>query len=66
MEGKTDRHLVMVVIPDALAQHVVGQGGKGLKQIHDISGARVNAFSVASGSNDECYISITSGKQEFP
>jgi hypothetical protein len=39
MEGKTDRHLVTVVIPDASAQHVVGQGGKGLKQIHDISGA---------------------------
>ena len=58
MEGKTDRHLVTVVIPDASAQHVVGQGGKGLKQIHDISGARVNAFSVASSSNDERHISI--------
>ena len=58
MEGKTDRHLITVVIPDASPQHVVGQGGKGLKQIHDISGARVNAFSVASGSNDEHHISI--------
>ena len=58
MEGKTDCHLVTVVIPDASAQHVVGQGGKGLKQIHDISGARVNAFSVASSSNDERHISI--------
>jgi len=57
MEGKTDRHLVTVVIPDASAQHVVGQGGKGLKQIHDISGARVNAYSVAS-SSDERHISI--------
>ena len=58
MEGKTDRHLVTVVIPDASAQHVVGQGGKGLKQIHDISGARVNAYSVGSGSVDERYVSI--------
>ena len=58
MEGKNDRHLVTVVIPDASAQHIVSQGGKGLKQIHDISGARVNAFSVASGSNDERHISI--------
>jgi hypothetical protein len=33
MEGKTDRHLVTVVIPDATAQHVIGQGGKGLKLV---------------------------------
>jgi KH domain len=57
MEGKTDRHLVTVVIPDASAQHAIGQGGKGLKQIHDISGARVNAYSMA-GSNDERHVSI--------
>jgi hypothetical protein len=57
MEGKTDRHLVTVVIPDASAQHAIGQGGKGLKQIHDISGARVNAYSVA-GSIDERHVSI--------
>ena len=57
-EGKTDRHLVTVVIPDASAQHVVGQGGKGLKQIHDISGARVNAYSLADGSRDERHISL--------
>jgi hypothetical protein len=57
MEGKTDRHLVTVVIPDATAQHVIGQGGKGLKQVHDISGARVNAFSLA-GSSDERHIAI--------
>jgi hypothetical protein len=56
-EGQTDRHLVTVVIPDASAQHVVGQGGKGLKQIHDISGARVNAYSV-EGSIDERHVSI--------
>jgi hypothetical protein len=57
MEGKTDRHLVTVVIPDASAQHVVGQNGKGLKQIHDISGARVQAYSLA-GSSDERHVSI--------
>ena len=37
---------------------VVGQGRKGLKQIHDISGTRVNAYSVAGGSNNEHHISI--------
>jgi hypothetical protein len=57
-EGKTDRHLVTVVIPDASAQHVIGQGGKGLKQVHDISGARVHAYSLATGSRDERHISI--------
>ena len=57
-EGKTDRHLVTVVIPDASAQHVVGQGGKGLKQIHDISGARVSAYTLANGSRDERHVSI--------
>jgi hypothetical protein len=56
MEGKTDRHLVTVVISDASAQHVVGQGGKGLKQIHDISGARVRAYEA--GSSDERHVSI--------
>lgn len=58
MEGKTDRHLVTVVIPDSTAQHVIGQGGKGLKQVHDISGARVNAYSLANGSSDERHVSI--------
>ncbi|KAF8802314.1 hypothetical protein BYT27DRAFT_7261092 [Phlegmacium glaucopus] len=58
IEGKTDRHLVTVVIPDSAAQHIIGQGGKGLKQVHDISGARVNAYTLADGPNDECHISI--------
>ena len=57
MEGKSDRHLVTVVIPEASIQHVVGQNGKGLKQIHDISGARVNAYSLG-GSNNERHVSI--------
>ena len=38
-EGEHDRLLVTVVIPATAAAHVVGKGGKGLKQIHDISGA---------------------------
>ena len=37
---------------------VVSQGRKGLKQINDISSARVNAYSVAGGSNNEHHISI--------
>ena len=57
-EGKPDRHLVTVAIPDASAAHVVGQGGKGLKQIHDISGARVSAYVLAEGSREERHVSI--------
>ena len=57
-EGKPDRHLVTVAIPDASAAHVIGQGGQGLKQIHDISGARVSAYTLANGSRDERHVSI--------
>jgi len=57
-EGKPDCHLVTVAIPDATAAHVIGQGGKGLKQLHDISGARVSAYMLKSGLRDECHISI--------
>jgi hypothetical protein len=57
-EDKPDRHLMTVAIPNASAAHVVGQGGQGLKQIHNISGARVAAFTLASGPRDERLISI--------
>ena len=57
-EGKPDRHLVTVAIPDATAAHVIGQGGKGLKQLHDISGARVSAYTLKSGPRDERHVSI--------
>ena len=58
MEGKADCHLVTVVVPDDAAMHVIGKGGKGLKQVHDISGARVHAYTLASGSRDERHIAI--------
>ena len=57
-EGKPDRHLVTVAIPDATAAHVIGRGGKGLKQLHDISGARVSAYTLTSGLRDERHVSI--------
>jgi hypothetical protein len=57
-EGKPDRHLVTVAIPDASATHVIGQGGQGLRQIHDISGARVAAYTLAAGSCNERHVSI--------
>ncbi len=57
-EGKPDRHLVTITIPDATVAHVVGQGGKGLKQLHDISGTQVLAYTLTLGLCDECHISI--------
>ena len=56
-EGRPDRLLVTVVVPAATAGHVVGKAGKGLKQIHDISGARVTAYEVAT-SPDERHLSL--------
>ena len=48
----------MVVIPDNSAMHVVGKGGKGLKQVHDIFDARVHAYALAIGSHNKHHISI--------
>ena len=57
-EGKPNCHLMTVAIPDASATHIIGQEGQGLKQIHDISGARVSAYTLAAGSCDERHVSI--------
>jgi hypothetical protein len=47
-KGKSsdNRFAMTCVIPDACAGHVIGRQGRGLKQVADISGARVAAFSV--------------------
>jgi len=57
-EGKSNRHLMTVAIPDATVAHIIRQGGKGLKQLHDISGARVSAYMLKSGLRDERHVSI--------
>ena len=46
-----------VVILASSAAHIIGKGGKGLKQISDIAGAWVSAFEVAT-SLDERHISL--------
>src|SRR5271168_1066125 len=51
-EGKANRRLVTVVVPDDTAMHIIGKGGKGLKQVHNISGARVHAYTLSTGSSD--------------
>jgi len=49
---------VTIVIPDATAAHIIRQGGKGLKQLHDISGAWVSAYTLKLGPHDKCHVSI--------
>src|SRR6202040_3655831 len=44
--ASADRFAMTCVIPDACAGHIIGRQGRGLKQVADISGARVAAFSV--------------------
>lgn len=53
-----DRYQVTCVIPDATAGHVVGRQGRGLKQIADISGARVSAFSLRENAHDLRHVAI--------
>jgi len=64
-EGKPDHHLVTIAIPDATVAHVIRQGSKGLKQLHDISGAQVLAYMLKSGLHDECHISIRGTNEQI-
>lgn len=57
-EDRPDQHLVTVIVPDALAAHLIGTGGRGLKQIHDMSGAHVRAYEVKDGPAGARHVSI--------
>jgi KH domain len=58
MQGKSDRFQLTVVLPDAVVGHVVGRQGHGLKQVADISGARVSAFILKDGPADQRHVTI--------
>jgi hypothetical protein len=58
MEGKPSCYQMTCIVPDAVAGHVVGHQGCGLKQIADISGARVTAFVLKGGPADQRHVSI--------
>jgi len=49
---------VIVAIPNPLATHIIGQRGKGLKQVHDISGTWISAYTLVEGLRNERHISI--------
>jgi hypothetical protein len=58
-EGKLSCHLITgIAIPDMTAAHIIRQGGKGLKQLHNISDTWVSAYTLTSGPRDKCHISI--------
>ncbi|KAF5374662.1 hypothetical protein D9615_009013 [Tricholomella constricta] len=57
-EGKADRYLIGLEFPDSLMPHIVGSRGKGLKQIHDLSGARVSAFTMGPDEERQRLVSI--------
>ncbi|KAK7016110.1 hypothetical protein R3P38DRAFT_2995150, partial [Favolaschia claudopus] len=38
------RYSCTLVVPDSVVGHIVGRGGKGLHQSHDISGAQLRAY----------------------
>ncbi|KAK7012487.1 hypothetical protein R3P38DRAFT_3279948 [Favolaschia claudopus] len=43
-EGSPSRYSCTLVVPDSVVGHIVGRGGKGLHQSHDISGAQLRAY----------------------
>jgi KH domain-containing protein len=57
-KGNAERYACTLTVPDALAAHLIGRGGRGLHQVHDISGARVSAFTLKAGSQDERHVTI--------
>ncbi|KAJ7774369.1 hypothetical protein B0H14DRAFT_3588886 [Mycena olivaceomarginata] len=39
-----DRYVCTLVVPDMVVGHIVGRGGKGLHQAHDVSGAQLRTY----------------------
>jgi hypothetical protein len=39
-----DRYSCTLVVPDSAVGHIVGRGGRGLHQAHDVSGAQLRAY----------------------
>ncbi|KAK7013489.1 hypothetical protein R3P38DRAFT_3206826 [Favolaschia claudopus] len=43
-QDSPSRYSCTLVVPDSVVGHIVGRGGKGLHQSHDISGAQLRAY----------------------
>jgi len=57
-EFSSDRFSASLVIAEDLMGHVVGRSGRGLKQVTDISNARVSAFTQEVDGHSEHLVSI--------
>jgi hypothetical protein len=64
-EGQAIRYSCTLVVPDSVIGHIVGRGGKGLHQVHDASGARVQAYNIKSGRTEERRVSIRGTDQQI-
>jgi len=57
-ESSPDRFSASLVLADDLVGHVIGRGGRGLKQVADISSARVSVHSQEIDGHWECLVAI--------
>ncbi|KAK6971824.1 hypothetical protein R3P38DRAFT_3141159 [Favolaschia claudopus] len=63
-EDSPSRYSCTLVVPDSVVGHIVGRGGKGLHQSHDISGAQLRAY-TDKASPLERRVSIRSTDQQI-
>ena len=63
-EGKPDQRLVTIAVPDAVVAHLVGKDGRGLRQAHDITGARVRAFHLEGSPAGKRHVAIRGTDQQ--
>jgi hypothetical protein len=64
-DDSPDRFISTLVIADDLCGHIVGRGGRGLKQVSDISGARLTVFSMKANGREERHVSIRGTEQQL-
>ncbi|KAJ7785484.1 hypothetical protein B0H14DRAFT_2630513 [Mycena olivaceomarginata] len=61
-----DRYVCTLVVPDVVVGHIVGRGGKGLHQAHDVSGAQLRAYTdKASPAERRVSIEVPTSKSCF-
>ncbi|KAJ7502306.1 hypothetical protein B0H11DRAFT_1907417 [Mycena galericulata] len=58
-----DRYSCTLVVPDSVVGHIVGRGGKGLHQAHDVSGAQLRAYADKALPSERC-VSIRGTDQQ--
>ncbi|KAG6874607.1 hypothetical protein C0993_000188, partial [Termitomyces sp. T159_Od127] len=65
-DGKVPRYKCTLELPDSLVAHIVGHQGQGLKQVHDLSGSWLAAFTVGlAGSEGRHFVTIQGTCQQI-